>query len=621
MPALADPATSRALLVGTHEYKNLETLAAVSNNLSALHRALTDRGLWGLPVNNCRVLSQPSGPADVMEALEEFTSAATDTLLVYFAGHGLVDPYDDEELYLALRDTDKKRLYTALSYNWIRREVYKSTALRKIVILDCCFSGRALGTWMGESDAEVTDRLEIEGTCVLTATARSRLALAPTSARYTAFTGELLSTLLQGVPQGPELLDMDTVYRAVKVRMRAKNYPIPQQGHLNGGGDIPLVRNRAALGPSGREATIVEAPADGPEELPPRIEPVSEPIGPILDWRSALAVGSEPVEIRRPTEPRKVRSGTWRLMAYSAVWAALSTWAVTGHFAAWLPLSMLAAGTVCIAGFAMGWMTSGDEIPHGYLAFSAYMTGSGALIAAMILGPVAALGLTVYAEIAIRPLEQRVLIGVAFFTLLGCILAAVEESDRREKSRESRAMWKRATALSDGRLSKRWLADQPDWEPEQSLISALLPIRAARFVRPPTAGAEFVAVAGDRVLLVWRLRWRPGRYTLGHGGTREIFRDGVLDRYAVADARRITDRSAAWRKLVLAESETAQIRPVVIIDGFTGKARPSIGFRHDGFLTYITAEEFGDSAGGFLVKGQQFIDALLLANALRLRYW
>ncbi len=210
---------------------------------------MTNPAVWGLPEQNCVVLYQPISTQAVLDGVDQVSGEATDTLVVYFSGHGLVDPEDDEELLLALPNSDIKRAYrTAVPYAWLRRELRAAKARRKVVILDCCYSGRALG-WMGDEQNELGSRAEIEGTCVLTAAARTRRALAPPGERFTAFTGELITTLNDGIARGPQLLDMDTVYQHLAARLRAKNMPTPQRGELDNGGNIVIAVNRAAAEP------------------------------------------------------------------------------------------------------------------------------------------------------------------------------------------------------------------------------------------------------------------------------------------------------------------------------------------------------------------------------------
>jgi hypothetical protein len=122
------------------------------------------------------------------------------------------------ELFLCLPDTDPAELpYSAWSYDELRRVVADSRATKKVVILDCCFSGRALADQAGDEET-VLGQVGIEGTYLLTATAANAVALAPPGERYTAFTGTLLGLLNTGIPDGPELLTFAQIYPQPGVR-------------------------------------------------------------------------------------------------------------------------------------------------------------------------------------------------------------------------------------------------------------------------------------------------------------------------------------------------------------------------------------------------------------------
>lgn len=188
MAVLPDPAASRCLLVGVHTYSSpeLDALPAVENNLARLREAFTDPGLWGLPPDHCTVLSQPQTAESALDTIHALAEQTEDTLLVYFAGHGMTHP-GTRELYLALPHSVPGRLYTALRYEDMRQVILhgRSGALRTIVILDCCYSGRALIGGMS-ARSQVAEELSIEGTYLLTATAENREALSPPGEPLTA---------------------------------------------------------------------------------------------------------------------------------------------------------------------------------------------------------------------------------------------------------------------------------------------------------------------------------------------------------------------------------------------------------------------------------------------------
>ena len=261
MDQLPDPMASRAVLIGTAAYHQLEQLPAVAANLRDLAQALGDVMLWGLPDQHCVLVRDPQDSSAFLDPVQRASEEATDTLLVYYAGHGLRDA-DSADLYLSLIGSRANTGYTAVAYEHLRAAVRHSRALRKIVILDCCFSGRAARTLAGVAEA-FADQAAVDGAYVLAASPRDRVALAPDGEEYTAFTGELLDILRLGVPDGPELIDLDMIYRVLGTRLRAKNRPEPQRSQENTAGQIPLVRNRAtaAAWPSRQPALHTEVRA------------------------------------------------------------------------------------------------------------------------------------------------------------------------------------------------------------------------------------------------------------------------------------------------------------------------------------------------------------------------
>jgi hypothetical protein len=104
---LADPQRSYAVLIGSSAFASdaLEDLPAVSNNLTRLGELLRDPDVWGLPERQCAVLPQPDSREAILDAVHTAAGQAADTLLVYYAGHGLTHP-DVNGLLLALAGTD-----------------------------------------------------------------------------------------------------------------------------------------------------------------------------------------------------------------------------------------------------------------------------------------------------------------------------------------------------------------------------------------------------------------------------------------------------------------------------------------------------------------------------------
>ncbi|MFF3593810.1 caspase domain-containing protein [Streptomyces sp. NPDC002387] len=241
MRALPDPVASRAVLVGVSRYTVLEPLPAVANNLPALARALTGPTSWNLPVGHCTVVAEPDTPRDMLDPVKEAAEATSDTLLVYFAGHGLLDGRG--ELFFGLPSSVQGRSYTGVTYQALREIITDCAARRLVIILDCCMSGRALGLMGGED--LLADQAEIDGSYLLAAAPENGRALAPPGETHTAFTGELLNVLRNGIHDRPRELDLNAVYHHLRGELAAKGRPTPQKRDRNTAGRLVLAHNQA----------------------------------------------------------------------------------------------------------------------------------------------------------------------------------------------------------------------------------------------------------------------------------------------------------------------------------------------------------------------------------------
>ncbi len=266
MTTLADPAGSWAVLLGVARYRALPPLPSVAANLIRLRELLTDPTIWGLSEDHCLVpeltWDDPLGSA--MTALKEAIGRATDTVLVYYSGHGLADP-STGALYLSLPGGESlDDSYRALAFEQIRARLSApGVAPRRVVLVDCCYSALALDGQMGVADTSLATLSEVDGAYVCTACAETETAMAPPDETYTAFTGELIGALANGIPDGPELLDLNTLYGHLADVLADAGRPVPQQRNRNRIGQLALARNRAwtrsTSGSSGPR--LVTAPA------------------------------------------------------------------------------------------------------------------------------------------------------------------------------------------------------------------------------------------------------------------------------------------------------------------------------------------------------------------------
>jgi hypothetical protein len=262
MTGLPSPSRSRVVIIGFSRFHHLVDLPAVSNNVADLAATISDPELCGIPVANCSIVSDDphGGVTSVHDVIEAVRRASNEVgpdglLLVYYAGHGLLDS-DHGRLHLAVTGSELgEEDAGAVAYESVRRRVWQSKAAHKLVILDCCYAGRALlgemsGTGLGED-------VDIDQSVIIAATSRNLVALAPPGARHTAFTGELLAVLNNGVAHGPQILDAHTIWREVRRAQIAKGLPRPEFRSRNAAGDIPLVRNAWSSRPYRGSAAVL----------------------------------------------------------------------------------------------------------------------------------------------------------------------------------------------------------------------------------------------------------------------------------------------------------------------------------------------------------------------------
>jgi putative AlgH/UPF0301 family transcriptional regulator len=242
---VADPLLSRAVLIGAGTYEDMTSLPAVGWNLVDLREVLADPEIWGLPEENCTVIADEPNPVTVARRLRAAAeqAGADGLLIMYYAGHGLVH---GEDLMLGLPQIDPRHPDEGgLPYRKIREAARSSPARRRVVILDCCYAGRAEGEFLAPGDpaVQLANEADIDETCLFVAVGANRPAAAPLNERNTAFTGALLSTIRDGLPIVDPVLTVRAIATAVRRRLAAAGHETPELRERNSGGSIALVRN------------------------------------------------------------------------------------------------------------------------------------------------------------------------------------------------------------------------------------------------------------------------------------------------------------------------------------------------------------------------------------------
>ncbi|MGN2638577.1 hypothetical protein ACTD5D_20845 [Nocardia takedensis] len=114
-------------MIGVSEHTNpeLPPIPAAANNLTDLRRFLTDPAAGTFAAEHCTLLHQPNRSDQIGEAVGRAARAATDVLLVYYTGHGLLDRQG--RLHLAMADSDPDRVtWTTMPFSTCVRRFWKA---------------------------------------------------------------------------------------------------------------------------------------------------------------------------------------------------------------------------------------------------------------------------------------------------------------------------------------------------------------------------------------------------------------------------------------------------------------------------------------------------------------
>ena len=279
MDATQSP-TRTALIVANWQFKDtkLKQLVAPPQDAQNLVRVLRDRAIGGFEVK--LLLNKPSH--DVRRAIQIFFKAdrkRNDLLLLYFSSHGIKD--EQGLLYFATTDTELELLdSTAVSAEFINRQMGRSKSKRQVLLLDCCYSGafaRGLIIKATDKAIDIKERFEGRGRYILTASNSMQYAfeedrIVEREVVQSVFTHSLVQGLEKLNDDGTWEADrnkdgcisLDELYDYVyeHVVNQTQNKQTPRKWALDVEGEIAIAQN------CDRAAKAIELPASRAVELP-----------------------------------------------------------------------------------------------------------------------------------------------------------------------------------------------------------------------------------------------------------------------------------------------------------------------------------------------------------------
>lgn len=130
-----DFGTYRALIIGNNDYQHLADLKTAKGDAVAVAKILRTR--YGFETE----LLLNATRADILNALADLRATITvrDNLLVYYAGHGLLDEVTGEGYWLPV-DAERQRPANWVSNNDITSQLKAMTARHVMVVADSCYS-------------------------------------------------------------------------------------------------------------------------------------------------------------------------------------------------------------------------------------------------------------------------------------------------------------------------------------------------------------------------------------------------------------------------------------------------------------------------------------------------
>jgi hypothetical protein len=223
----------KALVVATYDYRDagLRRLAAPEHDAESFAAVLEDPAVAGFDVT--MLVNEPHHV--VGEAIADFYAGCRrdDLALLYFSGHGLKD--DEGRLHLAMSNTRREALlFTAISAAQLNDAMDASASRRKVLILDCCYSGAFPAGRSAKADEGVhtLERFQGKGRAVLTASDATQYAFEGDSLSGSGSSSVFTRYLVEAIRSGAADLDedgdiaLDELYSYVHERVVAE---MPQQ--------------------------------------------------------------------------------------------------------------------------------------------------------------------------------------------------------------------------------------------------------------------------------------------------------------------------------------------------------------------------------------------------------
>lgn len=191
------------------------------------------------------------GIRSALESDELKAASSSDTLIVYYSGHGALAPTNGGlEAYLAPYDVSDNVAISGISTSEIKKSLDNLNHGNKIVLLDCCYSGGASAksvTHIKHKDLTHIKAFQnqsyAEGTFVFTACREDETAIEVPDLKHSLFTYQLIDELLKGKADTIALSSLhDPVTKAVEATAQKYSHKQTPTIQMNSKGSMSLPR-------------------------------------------------------------------------------------------------------------------------------------------------------------------------------------------------------------------------------------------------------------------------------------------------------------------------------------------------------------------------------------------
>lgn len=240
-------------LFGTSKYaedSGLTPMLNVEVNLTQLKELFINE--QGVKEKNIRSFLNQTGD-DIKHELCTFLEdiSPKSTFIFYFAGHGVLG--ENQKLYFTTPKSRTKTIQgSGISASGIREIISDCRIDRKIIILDCCFSGDFTDKMASAEQAvllqikELSDK--IKGSFVMTSSEQTKISMfdSKNPERPTYFTESIIQTLKEGIKGKKDFLTTLDIYENIKYLYTESKIDLPRPTRRadNEGDEIIFAINR-----------------------------------------------------------------------------------------------------------------------------------------------------------------------------------------------------------------------------------------------------------------------------------------------------------------------------------------------------------------------------------------